>query len=383
MSIKITFTGDFCPIGMVKAYSKSLLNRDIYGSVLKHLIESDLSVTNLECPLTESSKKIKKYGPNLKARPESVELLVTGKFKLATLANNHILDYSSQGLMDTIDILHRKDIGYVGAGADLDKASQPYITSIKGMKIAIVNYTQSEYSIAGMDCSGANPINPLKNAQEIAEIKKNADTVIVVIHGGHEHESIPSPYFRELLRFYASCNVKAVIGHHTHVCSGYEIYNAVPIFYGLGNFIFPYKKDMPDSWYEGCLLQLELKDDNTSFNLIPFTQSRDDSSLSEMNDVRKSKFMQNIERLNNLITNDIEFRNLWESKFKASKLNFFAELMISNRWIRALVKRKLIPISYVISDKDVMKYYHIFFCESHKEQIQYVLNDEMQRLREH
>lgn len=64
------------------------------------LIQSaDLSLTNLECPLT-AHKPINKFGPALKASQDCIDALKP--FSVIGLANNHILDYGKKGLENTL-----------------------------------------------------------------------------------------------------------------------------------------------------------------------------------------------------------------------------------------------------------------------------------------
>ena len=51
-----------------------------------------------------------------------------------TLANNHILDQSVQGLKATMEILNRENIKYAGAGNDLKEASKPFVFEKKWNK---------------------------------------------------------------------------------------------------------------------------------------------------------------------------------------------------------------------------------------------------------
>ena len=43
------------------------------------------------------------------------------------IANNHILDYGSEGLRDTVKVLDNQSINHIGAGNNLSDASKPYI----------------------------------------------------------------------------------------------------------------------------------------------------------------------------------------------------------------------------------------------------------------
>ncbi len=81
--------------------------------------------------------------------------------------------------------------------------SQPFTIEKEGLKIAILNFTENEWSSATKDKGGANPLDIIDNVRQIKTAKANHDKVICVIHGGHEHYNLPSPRMQKQNRFYA------------------------------------------------------------------------------------------------------------------------------------------------------------------------------------
>ena len=116
-------------------------------------------------------------------------------------------------------------------------------------------------------------MNIIANTRSIKEAKKLADVVILIIHGGHEYYHYPSPRMVEQYRlYYAEQGASIIVGHHSHYISGYEIFEGVPIFYGLGNFLFDSNNEMK-GWYEGILLNIQINPQNEiTWNYIPFKQ---------------------------------------------------------------------------------------------------------------
>jgi|SRR5690554_1876380 len=110
-----------------------------------------------------------------------------------TLANNHILDYGIESINDTFDVLNNNSISNVGAGKNLTDAANPFVLEKEGVKIALVNFCENEWSIAETDSPGANPMDLIANAQQIKYARELADYVIVIVHGGHEYYNLPSP----------------------------------------------------------------------------------------------------------------------------------------------------------------------------------------------
>lgn len=113
-----------------------------------------------------------------------------------------------------------------------------------GIKIAIINFFENEWSIAKEEFPGANPMNLIDNSFQIREAKASHDKVIVTVHGGHKYNNLPSPRMQKQYRFYADHSADFVVGHHTHCISSDEVYNGVPIYYSLGNFLFTKKTQM-------------------------------------------------------------------------------------------------------------------------------------------
>ena len=132
--INIIITGDFCPH---KRVEQAFLNKEfenVFNGFEKIAEDCDLSITNLECPLTLSNIPIAKTGPNLKAHPDCINGIKFGGFNVVTLANNHIMDYGEQGLIDTINACTKNNINFVGAGPNIGDAEEPFYLNIKDKK---------------------------------------------------------------------------------------------------------------------------------------------------------------------------------------------------------------------------------------------------------
>jgi len=165
--ISIVFTGDFCPVGRIEKLCLDNAFEKIYGNALPILRDKDLSITNLECPLTKNLTPIKKTGPNLISNPKCVEGIKFGGFDVVSLANNHILDQDEKGLRDTLQICEESGLKTVGAGENLAEAVRPLFVTVKNKKIAILNFAEHEFSIATTNTAGAAPLNPIKNYYQI------------------------------------------------------------------------------------------------------------------------------------------------------------------------------------------------------------------------
>lgn len=376
--ITIILTGDFCPVGRIEKLCLNNEFEEIYGNALPILKGKDLSITNLECPFTEKVSPIKKTGPNLIADPRCVDALQFAGFDIVSLANNHILDQDEKGLRDTLQVCEESGLKTVGAGENLAAAIRPLFVTIKDKKIAILNFAEHEFSIATPNSAGAAPLNPIKNYYQILEAKKNSDIVIIIIHGGNEHYPLPSPRMVETYRFFADLDVTAIIGNHTHCSSGFEIYNGVPIFYSLGNFIFDWKVKKLESWYEGYLIRLTIAEKKvTKITLTPYFQCNNDPGLQLMGVDESDRFLEKIEEYSNVIQDSNLLENKWRSFCKSQKVNYLSMFFSLNIFQRQLLKRNLLP-GFNFKKKGHLTSLNILRCQAHRELTIQVLKSEIE-----
>jgi poly-gamma-glutamate synthesis protein (capsule biosynthesis protein) len=373
LSVKIFISGDFCPARRaVDLLRQDNAAKSVFGDFCEIIQDADISITNLECPLTRSNDGIKKIGPNLKAPSEIATLLESAGFDLVTLANNHIYDYGQQGLCDTLEALQRAHLSYVGAGPSLKEAQKTFLAEVKGIKLAIVNFAEVEFSCADKNHGGANPMDLIDNVHQIQDARNNADHVLVVIHGGHEHYHYPSPETLKRYRFYAENGASAVIAHHTHCIGGYENWKGVPIFYSLGNFFFPTSQKMPDLWYEGYALLLEITKSSVSFEILPYEQCKDEA-LS-INIKRSHEILEKIEKISLALKDEDQIMQRWR-KFTEERSLFYLTVIAGFSRYKIAILRRLGLLDYFYKKSQLNIALQITRCEAHREAAREVLSD--------
>jgi poly-gamma-glutamate capsule biosynthesis protein CapA/YwtB (metallophosphatase superfamily) len=309
----------------------------------------------------------------------SISILNQLNIDAVTLANNHILDYGTHGLLDTFDTLKSKEIAYVGAGTNLKDAAR-YITLNKdGMKIAILNFCENEWSIAKEELPGANPMNLIDNSIQIREAKASHDKVIVIVHGGHEYYNLPSPRMQKQYRFYADQGADFVVGHHTHCISGYEVYNGVPIYYSLGNFLFTSQSTIED-WYIGLVLEVNIENGNLTSQLHPVEQQKETFELSLLNGKKREDIMKRISKYNAIIADEEKLKSEWNNYIDTKYdmyLNYWSPFsFISNRYVRGILNRLGIK---GINKKGVALALNLMRCEAHADMSKEVTNKYLKR----
>lgn len=220
-----------------------------WGNLLTLLGSTDINLINLETTLTNSNKKIHKVF-NFKAAPDRVNTLTEGHITAVNLANNHILDFSEEGLIETIHTLEKARIKYVGAGRNEEEAGKPVILTCGNIRIGLVGLTDNEPGWhAGTSNSGTNYINVFDNwykekaLKSIRDLRKEADLVILSIHWGPNMKEKPDPAFVEFAHGVIDNGADIIHGHSAHIFQGIEIYRQKLILYDTGDFVDDYAVD--------------------------------------------------------------------------------------------------------------------------------------------
>ncbi len=227
--ITISLVGD-CTLGTDEAfaYDTSLNAYQLYrGSdyflqnVKTIFAEDDLTIINMEGPLTESTERNgEKFA--FKGAPGFVDILSGSSVEAANLANNHSHDYGEQGFEDTKRIL--SDAGITAFGYD-----ETALITIKGIKIGLVGIYELHDHL--------ERARQLKD--NIAKVKQEgADLIITIFHWGNERETVPDSNQLELGHIAIDYGADLVAGHHPHILQGIEEYRGKYIVYSLGNFCF-------------------------------------------------------------------------------------------------------------------------------------------------
>lgn len=366
-STVITVTGDFCPINRTEALIDNENYSELFNDLLPCFEQSDYNITNLECPIYEGESPIDKIGPNLKAKEKSLAALKFLGINIVTLANNHIMDHGDLGLRSTLSACKKYGIDCLGAGENLTEAAKPFFVEKHGIRIAILNVCENEFGIATEDAPGANGFDMVKNYYHIKEAREKSDFLLLIIHGGHEYYRYPSPRMLETYRCLIDQGVDCVISHHTHCPSGYETYNGGKIFYGLGNFVFDWKKKKLPSWYVGYAVQICLSPQKEiSFKIIPYLQNEDEVGVRLLKDEESDFFFGELNQINEIISNRALIEEKWSQLVDKNVGNYVNSLMpISNKYFNAFLSKANLKIP--LSKKSRLKIMNLVRCESHKD----------------
>ncbi|MEX1047176.1 MAG: CapA family protein [Actinomycetota bacterium] len=203
----------------------------------------DLTVVNLECPVSDKGQIVKKEF-NFRCDPAALPAMRQAGVDVANQGNNHAYDFGEDALVDSLRNLERARVSPVGAGRDEEDALRPAIFEEKGWRIAVLGFGNVvepyPLAVAAADHPGVaagHDVNAMTKA--IRDAKRSADLVIVTIHWGIELHTQPEGYQVVMGHKFVKAGADVIFGHHAHRLQPLDHYKGKPIFWGLGNFVWP------------------------------------------------------------------------------------------------------------------------------------------------
>jgi hypothetical protein len=214
------------------------------GPIAGVLRRADLAVVNLETAITERGTAAGKDF-TFRAPPSALTALKEAGVDVATMANNHGLDFGPVGLRDSLAAAKAARFPVVGVGRDADQAYRAYQTTVDGQRIAVIGATQVlDSSLAAAWTAGDGKpgmASAYEEARLLAAVKAaraSADTVVVDLHWGRELVNCPIDRQRALAPKLVAAGADVVVGSHAHVLLGGGYLRGAYVHYGLGNFVF-------------------------------------------------------------------------------------------------------------------------------------------------
>ena len=262
------FTGDVMLQYCRGVYAEKGINGLITPYLQQEMVNADMTVINNEFPFSTRGTKAPDKQYTFRVEPSYVSALVDMGVDVASLANNHALDFGQDALLDTFTTLDNAGIPYVGAGETKERAEEAIFVEAGGRKVGVLSASRVipvvEWNITtrqpGLFCT----YDSSRLVQRIKEIESQCDYVVVFVHWGIERKAYPEEYQRNLAKQYIDAGADLVVGNHSHVPQGIEYYKGVPIVYCLGNYIF--NPNMTDTYALKAVWDVE---GNTSLQVIP------------------------------------------------------------------------------------------------------------------
>jgi len=237
--------------------------KTIFGHVAPILRSADITFANAEqgfclngCPSPIHASY---------SHPRNISALLYAGIDVLSLANNHTLDWGTDGLVESMARLKKAGLPCVGVGKNLAEAHQPVILEKKGTKVGFLAYGcidpdgyEAEEDKPGyapvrawtiyekVDYQPATPPRivsfPYKEdlaamVDDIKALKPKVDIVVVSFHWGqHLIPRIIPMYCFDIGHAAVDAGADLILGGHTHILKGVEVYKGKVIFYSLNNF---------------------------------------------------------------------------------------------------------------------------------------------------
>jgi poly-gamma-glutamate synthesis protein (capsule biosynthesis protein) len=244
--------------------------RGAFGPLTPLFQKAGVALVNLELPLSRGGRA-QPEKILLRGAPEMAGALTEARFDALALANNHMLDYGEEALLDTLALLEESGLPSAGAGPHLAAARRAAAIERGGLKIGLLAF--SSIIPRGFSAGPGKPgINPLRAhtayetwrdvneypgtlpkvatwadekdlgrmKRDIRALKRRADAVIVNHHWGTSMTHKTQDFQTELARASIDAGADLVLGGHPHVLQGVEFYKDTPIVYSMGNLIFDF-----------------------------------------------------------------------------------------------------------------------------------------------
>jgi len=374
--VSVIIGGDICPKGKNLALFKAGDAEGIFNDLLCEFRNADLSIVNLECPLISKESPIFKDGPILGVESKCVNGLEKAGIDVVNLANNHILDHGTDGLMHTLESCTNAGISTVGAGKNLKDASKIAVLNLKKTKIGILAVTEHEFSIAKSNSYGANPYDATDFVRNVKQHRESFDYLVVIFHGGAEHYAYPSPRLKNTCHFMVEIGADAVIVQHSHCPGCYEKYRGSHIIYGQGNLIF----DVPNKdrgFYEGFLVKLIIPDNSESIiEFLPYTQSLDSTGAKKMDLQAEKVFLNEFKDRSLAIEDDSFVEEQWLRYCRSKRKAYLYKIFGHNYFFKKLIRMNIF-LKYLTTKNSILRLQNTIRCESHREVLETIFDNKM------
>ena len=272
--MKIALTGDVMLGRLVDQYvipNRSVPPESLWGDVLPIMQSADCRFINLECVISSRGEE---WHPTTKAfhfraRPRAIEFLQAAKIDGVALANNHVLDYGPDALLDCVALLDQAGIKRTGGGATLEASLMPAQFTLPEGRVALVALTDNEpeweatakkpgVNYVAYDEHGLIEPYRSRTARMLARAREQSEIIIVSAHVGPNWGE-PSRQIHALAHELIGMGADLYWGHSNHTPQGIECYKGNAILYSTGDFVDDYWVDTEERNDLTFLFMLEVE----------------------------------------------------------------------------------------------------------------------------
>lgn len=215
------------------------------------LSRADLTIANLETSVGKGGRPEPGKRYTFSAGPEALTALAAAGVDVATMANNHALDFGRDRLPSTFRAIRDAagvdpPLEVVGIGRDADEAFAPAVHDVRGTRIATVAASAADldptadptgrWAATGERPGIADAVDPSRLLTAVRRARRSADVVVAYLHWGVQGQRCPSPDQRALAASLVDAGADVVAGTHAHQLQGDGPVGRGHVAYGLGNF---------------------------------------------------------------------------------------------------------------------------------------------------
>lgn len=261
----------------------------IWGDALEEIARRrcEARIVNLETAVTARGQPEPK-GINYRMHPANIGCIEAAQVNCCVLANNHIADWGSQGLLDTLSTLGAAGLAVAGAGGNEEQATRPAIIPLaQDRRLLVFAFGSPSAGVprhwaAGPARAGVSFLAEFSAesaaaiAERVARWRRPGDVVVASIHWGPNWGyDIPDEHRQFARHLIEQAEVDIIHGHSSHHPVGMEVIHDRPVIYGCGDFINDYEGISGHEMFrpELCLAYFVELDDSgrlASLQMVPF-----------------------------------------------------------------------------------------------------------------
>lgn len=217
------------------------------------LSAADLTIVNLETSVGSGGAPEPGKRFTFSAGPGALTALGAAGVDVASMANNHALDFGRGRLPSTFRAIRaaataEDPLAVVGIGRDAEEAFAPVVSDVRGTRVATLAASVADQDptadrtghwAATDDRPGiADALDPARLLAGVRRAGRSADVVVVYLHWGVQGARCPSADQRRLAARLVAAGADVVAGSHAHQLQGDGRLGSGYVAYGLGNHVW-------------------------------------------------------------------------------------------------------------------------------------------------
>jgi poly-gamma-glutamate synthesis protein (capsule biosynthesis protein) len=249
------------PVSLDYVWGDALAEMDLHAP--------DVRIVNLETAVTRSDTPWPGKAIHYRMSPAHVGCLRAAGVDACALANNHVLDWSVEGLRETIATLRGAGIATAGAGSDAAEAQAPAALPVdRATRVLLFSAaTRSSGVPATWQAREGNPGVAMlprvdedearRLAERVRRMRRAGDVVVVSLHwGANWVDQVPAAHRAFAHRLIDLGAADVVHGHSSHHPLPIEVHAGKLVLHGCGDLINDYEGIEPQGRHRsdlGCL----------------------------------------------------------------------------------------------------------------------------------